>query len=238
MASCAGAANCGEHVVADTPARRRLACFPEANLNEDERQLDALESSWADFLHGLRTGLRFVRDGTASEKMLCMSFAEVRQQFDAYRQRHEQGDGTALIEAMKYACEEGVPAPYWLALEVVPRVSRVFREAITLHEAFGLEKDFPSAKRKTDKKPANSRRLLQHKHRLYWHVASLMHEESMSLDPALRRVLKEHDFPFGLTVARRLFEDQERVQRAHLGKTPSTTGVQAPSKKRAISRKP
>lgn len=212
---------------------RKLAWCPAANFNDDERQLDTLESSWADFLHGLRTGLRFVRDGTASEKMLAMSFPEVRQQFDAFRQRHEQGDGTALIEAMKYACEEGVPAPYWLALEVVPRVSRVFREAITLHEAFGLEADFPS----TGKKAANSRRQLQHRHRLYRYVASLMHEESMSLDPALRRVLKEHDFPFGLTVARRLFEDQERVQRAHLGKTPSTTGVQALSKKRAISRK-
>ena len=34
------------------------------HLDDRERELDRIESSWADWTHGLRTGARFIRDGS------------------------------------------------------------------------------------------------------------------------------------------------------------------------------
>ena len=185
-------------------------------------------------MHGLRTGMRFVRDGTGREKMHVNSYAEVRQQFDAYRTRFNAGDATALLEALGYANSEGVPSPYWLALEVQSRIQRVFSEPVTLHTAFGLDAEFPAR----GKKAATSRIFMRHRQRLWSATSELMHKEGLRLDPALRRVLAEQAFPFGPTVARRQFEIQDAIQGLHLGKTRSTVGTKALSRKRPVPRKP
>ena len=122
--------------------------WPLPDHNDDERELDLLEPSWADFLHGLRTGMRYVRDGSAGHKMRFMSFVQVRQQFDAFRDRYQAGDEAAVIEALRYALAEGVPAPYWLAQEAERRINRVYAEPVTMHTAFGLDSLFPAGGKK------------------------------------------------------------------------------------------
>lgn len=207
--------------------------WPAPDHNDDERELDRLEPSWADFMHGLRTGVRFVRDGIP-DHMRHKTLVEVRLQFDAFRARYQEGDEPALIGALCYALEEGVPAPYWLARDVVTRIKRVQTEAVSLRDAFGLAARFPTK----GKKAANARAQLKQRG-LLWHLtAALMHAEGLRLDPALRRVLAANSFAFSLTVARRLFNEQDHIQRLHLGKTPSTTGAQALSRKRPTFRKP
>lgn len=183
-------------------------------LNDDEVQLDRLESSWADFAHGVRTGMRYVRDGTALERMRCLSLTQVREQFDAYRQRHASGDPFALIGAVKYACEETVPLPHWLSLEVQRRIKRIFNEPVSLHASFGLEDALPVH----GKKATNARRRLQEQQRLWHAVQTLRAFNGFSLSAAIEHALVEGSFTFGVTVATRLFHQQERTQRAHAGR--------------------
>ena len=93
-------------------------------LNAAERELDLLEPSWADFANACRTGgSLMMRDGTAVEKW-GGDLVQVRLQFDAFRERHRQGDTTALLEAMQLACNVPVPLPYWLAVELRRRLRR------------------------------------------------------------------------------------------------------------------
>lgn len=205
------------------------------DFNDAERGLDTLEPSWADFAHGVRTRLRFVRDGTAAEKVLGWTLEGVRLQFDAYKARFESGDEPALFEALMFALEQVVPAPYWVSLEAQRRWGRVWDEAVTLHEAFGLESQFPSRR---GKKADNSRELLQDRFRLWRRTTDLMRAERLRFDPAIRRVLAEAKpkFPFSLTKAKRLFKEQDWIQGLHLGLVASTTGTQALSRKRKSSR--
>ena len=92
--------------------------------------------------------MRYVRDGSAGHKMRFMSFVQVRQQFDAFRDRYQAGDEAAVIEALRYALAEGVPAPYWLAQEAERRINRVYAEPVTMHTAFGLDSLFPAGGKK------------------------------------------------------------------------------------------
>ena len=208
--------------------------FPLPKHDDGERKLDVLEASWADFLHGLRTGMRFVRDGSAPGKMRLLSFAGVRQQFDVYRDRFKLGDEPAVVGALCYACEEGVPLPYWLAREVEQRIRRVYTEQVSLHTAFGMEALFPAR----GKKANNARAMLADQQRLWCLTTQLMHAERLALDPALKRILAEHRFRFRITTARRLFEKQDLVQRLHLGEHTQIAATQRLSKRRQTFRKP
>lgn len=192
------------------------------DFNEAERELDLLEASWADFVHGCRTGMLCMRDGTALEKF-AGDLTQIRLQFDAYRQRFNDGDATALLEALQLACNAPVPLPYWLALELRARTRRVWNEPISLHEAFGLDLALPAR----GKKAVAARRRISQRKRIYWMVTRMMRDKEVSLDAALRRVLEAGGLHIGLTTARRLFIEQDRIQRVHLGKRP----IKAPTVK-------
>ncbi len=186
------------------------------HLDDRERELDRIESSWADWTHGLRTGLRFIRDGSFGEKARTLSLVHVKAQLDVYQSRFRAGEPTALIEAVSYSAEEGVPMPYWLRHEVMRRIEQTFEEAISLHEAFGLEGVLPSA----GKKAETSRKFARSASHIYHLVCAMRNFEGLSTHAAIKKALTVHRFPFGLTKATALINDQDRVNRLHAEQMP------------------
>ena len=153
--------------------------------------------------------------------MNVLSYVEVRKHFDVYRTRFESGDDpTALLHALKFAFAQAVPVPYWVAVEVRERINLTLDmktdAPLSLHDAFDLGEAVPLS----PKRYAQARHYLRVLPRIYAGVTRLMHETDCSLDAALRRVLRENRVGIGLTKARQLFEEQDRIQRQHLGKRP------------------
>jgi len=187
--------------------------FPE--LTEDEQALAQCDPSWGDFAYAVRTRCRFKRGINGKiESSLCFSFVQVKGQFDVYRDRLKNGDESAVVDAMVYACKERVPLPDWLAQEILDRVTRTYQTEATLHESFGLSKILPER----GKKAVNARKKRKQRFKLWFAVHDAMNNGARSLDEALRQVLKDNSFSFGKTEARRLFNEQERIQSAHLAK--------------------
>lgn len=199
--------------------------FPEPEFNELERALDRLEPAWADFAHGLRTGMRFNRDLPPPMDSMGMSLVAVRQKFDVFRARFESGgEPAALLYALKFAFVERVPVPSWVACAVRERLDRVLSMAtdgpVSLHDAFGLREAVPL----TPKRYAQARLYRRMMPRLYADVSKLT-REGRSLAAALRQALRENGLTLHLTKAREMFEAQDRIQRQHLGKRPRRRSV-------------
>lgn len=181
-------------------------------LNADERELERVEQSWADFVHGLRTGIRYIQDGTACEKVRFRSYLEVHNQLEAFRARLKAGEPLALLGALRTVAEENVPMPYWLALQVQERLKRFHREPISLHDAFDLGDAMPQA----GKKAVTARRLQQDKGRLWFGVRRrLASGECKSVYAAVKATLAAEAFPFRLRRALDHFKEQDRIQRLH-----------------------
>ncbi|MBL8376994.1 MAG: hypothetical protein JNM79_03935 [Burkholderiales bacterium] len=192
--------------------------FPDGffpTLTDDERELARLETSWGDFSYSLRTGHRINRENARRFKILGGGLSYVHQQFEVFRERIERGESGALVAALDYACEQGVPLPYWLAREIRNRLGQVFETETSMHVAFDLSSILPER----GKKARNARQKLKARLRLWVAVHEVKRNKKKSLHVALQEVLREQPFPFGMTEARRLFNEQERVQRLHLGKT-------------------
>lgn len=183
------------------------------DFNELEQELARCEQSWCDFAYSLRRMHRIqCGDSGVVESLRCMSFVDVKEQFDAYKKRLEEGDPSALVGALNYACEEGVPLPYWLASEIRTRLKRVFDTYETLGEAFGLAALLPEK----GKKARNARRYFQLRKHLWVDVRLAMKGKSLSLTKALRAAIKSGKYPFGESTARKLYNTQERIQKSSL----------------------
>lgn len=198
-----------------------------------ERELDRLEPAWADFVHGVRTGMRHRRaDRATDESMLTRTYLEIRDQFEVYRRRHVDGDALALTEALQLACLEPVPLPYWLAIELQRRLLRFWNEPITLHEAMGLDGGIPS----DGKKAAAARQELRLRHRIWRDVGRLRfkhrHEykkqhpddqglsrfKELSLYAAFLQLKAEDRLHMGKTRFYELYNLQDRIWRLHAGR--------------------
>ncbi|MBS0402249.1 MAG: hypothetical protein U1E95_05330 [Rubrivivax sp.] len=200
--------------------------LPAPEFNGLERELDQLEPAWADFAHGIRTGMRYRRDSPAGEAMVALSYVDTRRHFDAYRERFESGDDpTALLHALKFAFSQAVPVPYWVATAVRERIDKTLDMKTdtphSLHDAFDLASAVPLS----PKRYAQAKLYLRLLPRLYAGVTGLMADTGCSLDDALRRVVRENRLGIGLTKARQVFEKQDRIQRQHLGKRPRRRSV-------------
>jgi hypothetical protein len=202
--------------------------FPLPDHNETERELDKLEAAWADFAHGVRTGMRFRRSDPTRESIRARNLVAVRIALDAYKSQFEGGDPIALLHALVCALEESVPVPYWIADQFIHRMQRVSRmegsKPLTLHDAFELQSVVPT----TDKRWRAAKKDMILKAKLWRTVATLMHKEGLKLTPALRRATTGiGGIPIGMTRARELFNEQDRIQRLHLGKRPRK-GITSP----------
>jgi hypothetical protein len=185
--------------------------FPE--LSELERDLARLEQSWCDFSYSLRTGHRIKRDKPGRLRFQAFPLVRVHQHLEQYRERVQRGESGALVGALSYACGEGVPLPYWLAQAIQEGITRTFETETTLHTAFGLAGLLPES----GKKARNARQMLKARVRLWLAVHEAKREGAKGLNDALKQVLRSQPFPFGLTKARHMFNEQERIQRMHLG---------------------
>ena len=187
-----------------------------AKFTELEQALARCEQSWCDFAYSVRTGMRFqCNTAGVATRHHWLTFVQVREQFDVYKGLIEGDEPSALVRALRFACEEGLPLPYWLSHRVCAAIDKTFATETTLHEAFSLSTILPES----GKKAGIARRRIQESALLWSQTRRLMHEQKIkSLDVALRRVLKVGEFSFGLTVARRLFNERDRKQRLFLGR--------------------
>ena len=184
-------------------------------FTELEQALARCEQSWCDFAYSVRTGMRFQCNTAGVVTRHGRTFVQVREQFDVYKGLIEGDEPSALVRALHFACKEGLPLPYWLSHRVCAAIDKTFATETTLHEAFSLSTILPES----GKKAGIARRRIQESVLLRSQTRGLMHEQKIkSLDVALRRVLKAGKFSFGLTVARRLFNERDRKQRLFLGR--------------------
>lgn len=191
----------------------------EKAFGSAERELEHLESAWADCLLALRSGERYMRDTPGVERMLTRSLIDVHQQFEGYRQRFEAGHPEALIGALTLAMEENLPVPYWASRAARARFRNVMsldsKDPLSLHQAFDLEDVIPT----TEKRYANEQRHLEHEW-LLWVETSRLLATGMALDPAIEQVLEAQNLGIGKTTARRLFLRRDELQKTLL--RPST----------------
>jgi hypothetical protein len=185
--------------------------FDRHPLNEIEAALEPLETSWVDFLYGVRLHNRYIRAKRRSG-MRGFGLGSVHQILDHCRQRFFGGDRIAIWTALIYCIQENVPLPYWLGDEILDIEKKVNREPSSLHELFGLEPLIPAQ----GKRAATTRRDVQLRGRL-WHAASeLMAKSKMREESAIKQARKELNFPYGQRKSREMFDEQERIQRGYL----------------------
>lgn len=185
-------------------------------LNEREIELAQWEQSWCDFVYLVRTRTGVVSDDNGViETINLLSLATVANTFRLYRERLNSGEQYAIVAALEFACKQGVPLPNWLSREILTRLKKAVSTNTTLGDALGFTENFPER----GKKASNARRRFQDRKLLYVEVSKAMHWEKVpTLDAALRQVLSANRFPFSLTVARKLYLEQDRIQNMHLGR--------------------
>ncbi|MCC7101219.1 MAG: hypothetical protein IT500_16685 [Rubrivivax sp.] len=182
-----------------------------ADFNDAERELDRIEPAWADFVFGLRDGLRIMRDTDAVEKVRTRALLDVHEEMEGYRRRFDEGHAEALIGALRLALEENVPVPYWASVQIRQRLGQVMSMTsaapLSLHDAFGLEKTIPS----TAKRYSKARADLQREWRL-WVEVNRAKRSGLSFDAALELVLKTKVQGIGKTAARELYLRRDAIQ--------------------------
>lgn len=180
---------------------------------DDELALARVEPAWAHFAYGLRTGTRVgrLRAGTF-ESILASSLVQVHGVLEAYREAHGRGEPMAVLNAAAYCATENVPMPYWLADAMAAAV----REFSSPTGRGTLDAILAPGLPTTGKRAATWRNALPHRARLYTDVSRRMARGNLSVDRALSAALREGDYPFGKTVARRLFDETAERQRRFL----------------------
>lgn len=178
--------------------------------DSDERELLVLEESWADYHRGLRTGVRArVKSGAASFR--GGSLVQVSAGLGVHRQEFQAGDRAALIDALRLACDENVPLPYWLADGIRQALEDLHaKPAETLHSVFGMQDRYPTS----DKKARKGRIDLETKRKLYMRASLLIERDKMGKVAALKQVIK--DLPIQARIAFKWFNEMDAKQQKHL----------------------
>jgi hypothetical protein len=188
---------------------------PYPDFNDDEREIDRLEPAWADFLFGVRDGLRVMRDTDAEEKVRTRSLLDVHEALEGHRRRFEDGHPEALLNGLAVALEENVPVPYWISVEFCARLRSVMgmtsTAPVSLHTAFELDDVIPT----TAKRYAKARADLRLEWKL-WVEVERAKATGVSFDAALRQVIKNKSI--GKTAARNLFLRRDAIQKALMKK--------------------
>ncbi|OQW87027.1 MAG: hypothetical protein BWK72_14915 [Rhodoferax ferrireducens] len=86
---------------------------PNRRYNDDEKELNILDSGWAKLALGLRTGIRY---GHKKGIVNCRSLADMKAALGVWRERFEAGDTLALLQAIQLCADENLPMPSWLAV--------------------------------------------------------------------------------------------------------------------------
>ena len=177
-------------------------------LSDNEETLSRLQQSWADCVHGFNTGVRLKRD---RNQMRGLSLLTINEELEMFRKQYENGDAAALLWAMRTCLQENLPAPYWCADGIMERLEKVTKEPCSLHDIFGLAKQFPT----TGKKAANSRKQGEQAFELWWRVWKLKaSDKALSKEAAIQAVRKVY-LPFiSQRTARTLFDRKETEQAA------------------------
>lgn len=177
-------------------------------LTEDELELARIQQSWADCAHGFSTGVRLKRD---SNQMRGQSLLMVNELLNLYKKQYEDGDAASLLWALRTCLEENLPAPYWCADGITERIERVTKEPCSLHDVFGLSKQFPAY----GKKAANSRKQGEQTFELWLRVWELKAtDKNLSKEKAIQAVRKEYLPYISQRTARTLFDRKETEQAA------------------------
>lgn len=178
--------------------------------DSDERELLALEESWADYHRGLRTGVRArVKSGAASFR--GSSLVQVSAGLGVHREEFQAGDKVALIDALRVACDENVPLPYWLADGIRQALEELHaKPAETLHSVFGMKDRYPIS----DKKPRKARLDLETRRQLYMRVSLLIARDKMGKVAAIKQAIK--GLPIQSRMAFDWYNEMDAKQQKHL----------------------
>lgn len=184
--------------------------FERHPLTEIESAFESLETSWCDFLYGVR-GARYVRSERRNSLRLS-GFDKVHRMLDHYKQQFDEGDRSAIFKALVYSIQENVPLPYWLGDEILEISERVHRRPSDLHKLFGLGAQLPTRgiKAQTLRQDARLQKEL-------WFAASkLLADSDVSVDDAIKQVREQLDFPYKQRKSLNMYNTQERIQSGHL----------------------
>lgn len=175
--------------------------FGLEKLTDEERALDFLEKSWADFSYRLRTGYLLRRHNyigfrPVHEVVGYRSLTDLHALFEVHREQVEKGHRQHVFFAMQLAASEGVPMPYWLTVKI-ERMAAVLDEPErwtgdappNLHDLFGLSDIYPASP--DARKLAFNYRIKWKRSVQLWHdVRRLVEENKLSRTEATRRAAK------------------------------------------------
>lgn len=178
--------------------------------DSDEQELLALEESWADYHRGLRTGVRArVKSGAASFR--GGTLVQVSAGLGVHREEFQTGDRAALIDALRLACDENVPLPYWLADGIRQALEELHADpAETLHSVFGMKDRYPIS----DKKARKARLDLETKRKLYMRASLLVARDNIAKVAAIRQAIE--GLPIQFRTAFKWFNEMDTKQQKHL----------------------
>jgi hypothetical protein len=179
--------------------------------DSDELQLLTLQESWADCSRALRTGYR-ARLKPDSVSVRCGSLAQVSAEIDVYREDFQAGSRVALIDALRTACVENVPLPYWAADGILAALAELnANPAATLHSVFGMGKRYPTSKKKAVKERAE----WKVKQRLYMRASLLIAHENMGKVAAIKKAIADERLPVGFRNAFAWFNEMDDLHQRH-----------------------
>lgn len=161
-------------------------------FDDDEKELSALELSWADYQRGLRTGVR-ARVSPDKERVNIrgQALAQVHALLEENRKEFESGDKAALIGALRTVCQENVPLPYWLSDGILCALAALHENPDTsLHHVFGMEKIYPYPTTQNRKRSLKARADWKTKLELYGRASVLIHVDKMKKTAAIRKAIE------------------------------------------------
>ena len=161
-------------------------------FDDDEKELSALELSWADYQRGLRTAVR-ARVSPDKERVhiRCQGLAQVHALLEEHRKELESGDKAALIAALRIVCQENIPPPYWLADGILCALAVLHENPDTsLHHVFGMEKIYPYPTTQNRKRSRKARADWKIKSELYHRAGVLIHMDKMKKTAAIRKAIE------------------------------------------------
>lgn len=116
-----------------------------------ERELLAIEPSWADSQRGYRTGFRCLKDQHGSVTLKCRSLQQVAAEFSRLKAEFDNGNKSAIIFAVQLAASENVPMPYWVGDSFGAGISKVHQGESNLHTVFGFDRLYPTTAKRARK---------------------------------------------------------------------------------------
>lgn len=160
-------------------------------FDDDEKELSALELSWADWQRGLRTGFRVRISPDGNNVTIKMPADKVVALLEVNKLDFESGDRSALITALQTVCQENVPLPYWLSDGILSALAALHENPDTsLHHVFGMEKTYPYPTTQNRKRSLKARADWKTKLELYGRASVLIHVDKMKKTAAIRKAIE------------------------------------------------